>query len=286
MTCVKCGMSKRGAAASFICDDCQEFSQVERAVFDEAHAQIERSRTIDPDTNPLLRLLADTAFITMKNPQTAIYYKVSDYIVERAFAGDGEISEDDLNHHVSTTRGWGDAFKVFEELDLVRVRTEKFRRVLVLTDKTRKFARQYRTGVNISSISIQKRLAQLYATYVLLFILKKVADLKEDSDASASIPYDRIPRTLWVILMFLWLQAYNRKLGFSEEDLRTFVSKRRIPSTTRGKILGALQGMDGRVVQGLIKTVGMKGGERSYAFDDYVVNEMLRLREQVRGRGR
>lgn len=286
MTCLKCGLMKRGEREHFVCPDCKEFSKIVEVVFEEIDSHMNTARTVDPKTKRILQLLADSSFITSKNPQTAIYYKISDYLVSKAFAGEQEVGEEELNRHVSTTRGWGDAFRVFEELGLVRVRTEKFRRVLLLTDKTRKFAQQYRTGESLSDIGLVSRLAHIYAGYVLLYILSKVAALSERNPDTTQLPYLQRPRTLWVTLMFLWSKAYGGSSTFGEEDLRSFVSRRRMPSTTRGKILGALQAMDGRSTQGLIKGVRMADDERRFAFEDYVMVELERIRERVRERER
>ena len=90
------------------------------------------------------------------------------------------------------------------------------------------------------------RLAHIYAGYVLLYILSRVASLSERNPDTAQLPYQQVPRTLWVTLMFLWSTAYNDQSTFGEETLRSFVSRRRMPSTTRGRFSGALQAMDGR----------------------------------------
>jgi hypothetical protein len=255
-------------------------------MFEDIHTHMERAKSIDPDTYPLLGLLADSSFITSRNPQTAIYYKVSEYIVRKAFEGESEISEDDLNRHVMTTRGWSDAFKVFEQLNLVHVKTEKFRRVLVLTDKTRKFAAQYRSGDKVSEIGVIKRLAHIYAGYVLLYLLKKIANLDASSLDTSMLPYSQRPRTLWVTLMFLWGKAFKKNSEFNEEELRVFVSKRRIPSSTRGRLLGALEAMSGQTTQGLIKEVSIDGDNLKFTFEDYAVREMERLRNRARERRR
>ena len=286
MSCLKCGIMKRGEAERYECADCGAFSRIVLAIFEEVDEHMNTSHTVDPKTKRLLQLLADSSFITSKNPQTAIYYKISNFIVSKAFAGEHEIGEEELNRHVSTTRGWGDAFKVFEELGLVRVRTEKFRRVLVITDKTRKQAQQYRTAASLSEIGLVTRLAHIYAGYVLLYILSKVAGLSESNPDWSDLPYHQRPVTLWVTLMFLWSKAYAGKATFDEEELRSYISKRRIASTTRGKIIGALQAMDGTSTQGLIKDVKMAAGERQFAFEDYVLVELERLRPRVRERER
>ena len=286
MICVKCGLMKRGDLDFFECDDCKGFSKLVQTIFEDIHEKMERSGSIDPDTHPILRLLADSSFVTSKNPHTAIFYKISDYIVSKAFAGDTEVTEDELNRYVVTTRGWSDAFKIFEELNLVRIRAEKFRRTLVLTDKTRKFATQYLSAERLSEIGVRTRLAHIYGGYVLLYILHKMSRLSPDKLETSLLPYHQRPRTLWITLMFLWSNAYVNRQTFSDEDLRIFVSKRRIPSTTRGKITNALEAKDGRSTQGLIKDVRIEGGERTFEFEDYVLREMQRIRELIRERER
>jgi hypothetical protein len=286
MICIKCGLMKRGNTDFFECDDCKEFSKLVGAVFEDVHENMERAGSIDPDTHPILRLLADSTFVTSKNPHTAIFYKISDYIVSNAFAGATEITEDELNRNVMTTRGWGDAFKIFEELNLIRIRTGKFRRILILTDKTRKFATQYLTAERLSEIGLRIRFAHIYAGYVLLYILYKMANLSIDNFNKSLLPYHQRPRTLWITLMFLWLNAYMNRRIFSDEDLRVFISKRRIPSTTRGKIINALEAKDGRSTQGLIKGVRIEGDERTFEFEDYILLEMQRIRKLIRERER
>lgn len=270
---------KRGDEDFFECDDCRDFSKLVSTIFEDVHENMERGGSIDPDTHPILRLLADSTFVTSKNPHTAIFYKISDYIVSKAFAGVTEVTEDELNRNVMTTRGWSDAFKIFEELNLVRIRTEKFRRILILTGKTRKFATQYLTAERLSEIGLRIRLAHIYAGYVLLYILYKMSQISIDNFNRSLLPYHQRPRTLWITLMFLWSNAYLNRRAFSDEDLRVFISKRRIPSTTRGKIMNALEAKDGRSTQGLIKDVRIEGDERTFEFEDYVLLEMQRIRE-------
>lgn len=277
---------KRGDKDFFECDDCKGFSKLVRTIFEDVHEKMERAGSIDPDTHPILRLLADSSFVTSKNPHTAIFYKISDYIVSKAFTGVTEVTEDELNRYVVTTRGWSDAFRIFEELNLVRIRTERFRRILVLTDKTRKFATQYLSAERLSEIGVRTRLAHIYGGYVLLYILYKMSNLSTDNFETSWLPYHQKPRTLWITLMFLWSNAYMNTRTFSDEDLRVFVSKRRIPSTTRGKIINALEAKDGRSTQGLIKDVRIEGGERTFEFEDYVLLEMQRIRELIRERER
>jgi hypothetical protein len=113
-----------------------------------------------------------------------------------------------------------------------------------------------------------------------------MADVSVENVSTSMLPYHQRPRTLWIALMFLWSNAYKNTRSFSDEDLRTFVSKRRIPSTTRGKIMHALEAKDGRSTQGLIKGVRLEDGERIFEFEDYVLLEMQRIRELSRERER
>jgi hypothetical protein len=245
---------------------------------------MKEAQSIDPRTDRMFSLLADSSFITSKNPQTAIFYKICEFIVAKSFDGKSEITEEELNREVMTTRGWGDAFEVFEELDLIQIRTEKYQRVIVLKEKTKKIAMQYLSGEPISN-QVTIRLAHMFAGYVLLYILYKIAKTS-DSSSSMDLPYNQKPRTLWVILMFLWSAAFDKQDKFSEEEMRQFISKRRIPSNTRGKIVRALQAMDGRTVQGLIKDILISGSDRIFKFEDYVLIEMDRVREMIRDRRR
>lgn len=145
---------------------------------------------------------------------------------------------------------------------------------------------QYLSADRLSDIGLKTRLAHIYAGYVLLYILKKVADLTENTADKSELPYNQIPRTLWVTLMFLWTSAYKNKETFGEEAFRKFVSRRRVPSAIRGKVIIALQAMDGRSTQGLIKNIAIENGERSFTFEDYVMNEMQRIRKVIRERER
>jgi hypothetical protein len=86
--------------------------------------------------------------------------------------------------------------------------------------------------------------------------------------------------------MFLWATAYNGREKFTEEDLRAFISRRRIPSITRGRIIRSLQTIDGKFVQGLIKDMSIVGGNITFKFEDYVMVEMERVRERIRERER
>ncbi len=284
MMCVKCGLTKSGKEDFFICDDCKDFSKIVDDIYADIDAKMETLENIDPNTSPIFKLLSDSSFVTAQNPQTAIFYKLCEFIVAKALSGASEITEDELNKEIRTTRSWSDAFRIFEELNLIRVKTEKYRRILILTDKTKKFAKQYLGGEPLSD-QMQTRLTHIYSGYVLLYILTKVAELDKDNDITI-LPYKQRPKTLWTILMFLWTTAYNGKEKFTEEDLRSFIAIRRIPSTTRGRIIRSLQTIDGKFVQGLIKDMSFLNGDITFKFEDYVIVEMGRVRERTRERER
>lgn len=286
MFCLKCGMVIKGPNEFFICEDCLNFSRIVQTMFEDLHRQMETTESVDPQTYELFKLLSDTTFITSKNPHTAIFYKLSDYFVSKSFEGILEIPESELNRNVSTTRGWGDAFKIFEELNLIKIQTERYRRVVTLTDKTRKFSDQYLSGESISTIGLTTRLAHIYAGYVLLYIAYKLSRLTIDNFDKSKLPYHQKPRTLWNVLMFLWSTAYDNNAVFSAEEFNKFISKRRIGNTTKGKILNALEAKDGRSTQGLIKDVYLEDGVRKYVFEDYVMREMQRIRVLDRTRTR
>lgn len=280
MICVKCGLSKSGRNGFFVCDDCNEFSPIIQTVYRVIDESISNAEVIDPETNRLLQLIADCTFVTANNPQTAIFYKICEYIIHKAYSQEYEITENELNKSVRTTRAWGEIFRLFQELDLNSVRVEEYQRILVLTDKTRKLAAQFDTDSSRSE-QVIKRLAHIYAGYVLLYILYEMSNITPN-ESEIRLPYGNKLKTLWNVLMFLWVKAYNGTDEFSDEDFVKFVSKRRIPSTTRGEILRALNTMSGRTVQGLIKEVIVNEDQIKFKFEDYVLVEMERIRERVR----
>lgn len=277
MKCIRCGIQKSGKDEHFVCDDCIEFSKIVQEMYTEIDDKMTNSAVIDPDTDKFLQLISDGTFITASNPQTSIFYKICEYIIQRAYKGASEITEEELNKSIKTTRSWGEVFKLFEELGLINVRVEEYQRILQLTDKTKNLARQYDSG-NPLSEQVIKRLAHIYSGYILLYIMYKIS-LLEDLDGEFDLPYNEKPKTLWNVLMFLWGAAYKGEEGFSEDDFIKFVSKRRIPSTTRGEILKALQAMSGRSVQGLIKEIVVNDNKISFKFEDYVLLEMRRIRD-------
>ncbi len=268
----------------YICPDCEKFGPVVRLIFADVDKHLTSKSVIDPETDQILRFLSDTSFITAQNPHSSIYHRLSSVIVEHALKGETEVSETKLNREIRTVRSWVDAFKVFEELGLVHTRVDELERVLEITEKTQKFAQQYLADASLTD-QLKKRLAHVYAGYVLLYLLDRVASVNERKDEGL-LPYDQHPRTLWTILMFLWSSAYEKHETFGEEELRVFISRRGIPSSTRGRLVSALQMTDGRVVQGMVKRVKFVKGQRVFTFDDYVMDEMKRFRDMVRVRSR
>ena len=276
MICLKCGMNRRGKTDFFICDDCLEFSKLVITVYNDIEEKLNTLQTIDPETTPIFRLLADSSFITATNPQTRIFYKMCEFLVDSAAEEKYEITEDELNKAIPTTRAWSDALRTFVELDLIDVKRGKYMRTVVLKDKIKKFANQFFSD-KPKTKQLTDRLAHIYAGYVLFYILSSIAKINKEADIK-KLPYNQRPKTLWVTLMFLWSKVYNDKDKFSEEDMRKFMARRRIPSPTRGQIMRALQNIDGKTVQGLIKEWRYKGDDLVFEFDDYILVEMERIR--------
>jgi NADH:ubiquinone oxidoreductase subunit 3 (subunit A) len=282
--CIRCGITKKGENDFFVCEDCQRFSTIVDLIFNDVEDKINNLETIDLDTQPIFRLLADSSFITAQNPHIAIFYKICELIVEKAVEGSDVISEEELNRQIKTTKSWTDVFKIFEKINLIRVETDRIRRKLILQNKAKKFAKQYRTGSPLSE-QVRKRLAHIYSGYVLLHLIKEVSKINNEEDLN-NLPYKKRPRTLWIILMFLWSTAYKGSENFTEEEMISFISKRRIPSSTLGKIIRSLQTIDGRSVQSLIKDVRINMNQRVFGFDDYVIIELERIRTVERERVR
>jgi hypothetical protein len=276
MICVKCGLIKTGKNGDFECDDCREFSPIIQEVYKIIDSTITNSDVIDPDTERILQLMADCTFVTANNPQTAIFYKICELIIQKAYAQEYEITEQELNKSVRTTRSWGDVFKLFQDLGLITVRIEDFQRIITLTDKTKKLAQQFGTTSSFNE-QVVVRLAHIYAGYILLHIINEMSYLQEDTDVP--LPYGIKPKTLWNVLMFILENAYRGQQTFSEEEFTKFVSKRRIPSTTRGDIIRSLQTMSGRTTQDLIKEVIIADNQISFKLEDYVMVEMKRVRD-------
>ena len=84
LKCIKCGLNKRGNTDFYICNPCNEFSKLVDIIYTNIEENLTTMRTIDPDTTPIFRLLADSSFITAQNPQTRIFYKLCEFFVENA----------------------------------------------------------------------------------------------------------------------------------------------------------------------------------------------------------
>ena len=205
MQCIKCGLNVSGNIEDYICNDCIEFSELVTYIYQDVEERVGETENIDPDTSDTLKLIADSGFIAHTNPHTVLYYKVCSLIVHKALRGQYSILEEELNREIKTTKGWTDVLKVFEELNLIEIEYEKYQRKLILTEKTKNFARQYFSEEPLSD-QVVARLAHLYSGYVLLHLLQIVAQL-DRREGLSSLPYSQRPRTLWVILMFLWNTA-------------------------------------------------------------------------------
>jgi len=284
--CVRCGLQRSGDEQFFVCDDCSEFGPLVKTIYSQAHQIFDKEKNLDPtdEDKAILRLLADTSFLNVNNPQTAIYYNLSMFFLQRASARKTDITESELNRAVSTTRSWTDALEIYERLGLVKVTTSRFERNIKLTSKMIKLADQFEVNAT-RSVENEARRAHTYAGYALMYVLNELAkvDSVEDRD---SLPYGKSPRTLWTALMFLWGAANSGSKSFSEEDFARFLAARRIPSRARGNIVSRLQAFDGRSTQTLIKDVEVSGRDRVFKFEDYVLREMVRIRERARSRER
>jgi|GEM_PF-1779602 len=282
VVCLRCGLKKSGTKVdSYICDDCTKFAKFVDSLWNEIDMIFEHGEP-DPDIHEELYLLADAGFLTHQNPQTAIFYGLSALIVESALLQKTEITETELNRKVSTTRGWGDTFKLFGELEIIRIRTEQYQRILEIQEKARKIASYLSLGAPMDE-QVKKRVSHIFTGYILLRILKKMGELRSSEDLLA-MPYDQRPRTLWVALMFLWQRAYDGYDEFSEEDMRMFLSRRGVPSRTLVRIIQALEHVYGRTTTGLTKNIRFEHGERKFVFSDYVARVMERLRTRERKR--
>lgn len=286
MMCVRCGLQKSGGEQFFVCDDCREFGPLIKNIYTQAQEIIDREKNLNPTDKEMgiLRMLADTSFLNINNPQTAIYYNLSMFFLHRASARKTDITESELNRAVSTIRSWTDALQVFEKLGLVKVTTSKFERNIKLTSKMVKLADQIEvTGAR--SEENEARRAHTYAGYALMYVLNELAKVTS-IEGRDSLPYGKSPRTLWTALMFLWGRANSGSKSFSEGDFIKFLAARRIPSRALGNIVARLQAFDGRSTQTLIKDVEVSGSERVFQLEDYVLREMVRIRERARSRER
>jgi len=279
MRCILCDRSKKGNSQFFVCEDCKRFSKIIDIIWKEVNEKFEKIDTIDPDIDPIFRLLSDSVFITSHNPQVAIFYKMSTVFVECAFKSIPSITEEELNRKLRTIRSLTDALKVFEALGLIRVELDKHQRVIILNYKTKKVALSIQGGDRLDDQLI-KRISQSFAGYVLLYLLYRMSKIRE-IDEIYGLPYKQKFRTPWVVLMFLWAKAFEGNESFRENELSRFLSQRRIPTAS---ILPTLLNVDARRLTGILRDVRMQGSDRIYYLSEYILREMERLREVERER--
>ncbi len=286
MMCLRCGYQKSGPEHFFICDDCQKFGPLVLDILEVANQIFDRGVVLDPSSAEMktLQLLADTSFLNVNNPQTAIYYNLSSFFLKKASDGEYSINETDLNRAISTTRSWTDVLDVFVDIGLIRVRMERYSRVIDLTDKMRKMVNQYLPG-SPRNEEVILRHAHFYAGYAMLNVLGKMAEV-ETIEQREKLPYSKGLRTLWTVLMFMWGNANSNVTTFSEREFDKFLAARRINSRARGNIITRLLQFDGRTSQTLISDVDLSGTERTFRLHDYVPREMERVRDVVRERER
>lgn len=285
MRCIRCGWIQKSGNVPFVCKDCEKFSKIIKEIWDDVDDKFENLETIDPHTDPILKLLADVSFVTSHNPHTTLFYDLCSLMVNKCWQGALEITETELNRRVRTTKSFSDALKTLEELNLITVKTKKYERILEIQEKVRKLSSSFE--LKTPNKQIEDRLIHIFTGYVLLWILQKIANIHDEKDLHI-LPYSQKPRTLWVTLMFLWSKPYEKKNTFSDEELRIFLGRRGIPSTTRGKIQNALHNMTGRnTPTGLFKDIKFVNGNKKYYYDDYVIREMERIRmDRERERGK
>jgi len=276
--CIRCGRTKRGVPDDWVCDPCEEFADVVEDVWVQIESEFESNDAIDPNAQREFQLLADSGFLNTQNPQTALFYKFSDLIVERALDNVTQITEEELNKEIRTTRTWSDTFDLFSELGLITVELDEssLQRIITIEEKVRKAARSI--NIDERNEQLQERIAGILANYVMLHILRKVAHMKT-RDEVHDLPYDFRPRTMWVTLMFLWRKAYEQEESFTDEELEDFLSSRRIDSGSRSTIMRELANASSREQQGLIREVSLNGNNREFTFSRYVIREMDRLRD-------
>lgn len=284
MRCFKCGLLKSGPYdPNFECEDCKTFTPILMDIWSDVNSKFDTLEVYDPEAHEALRLLADTTFVTATNPQIRIFYRVCETLVAEALNGSTEITDSQLAKRVRTTRGFSDVFRIFSDLDLISVRNRMYHRVLVFREKLLRMASQYLAESRVSN-QISKRLAHIYASYVLLYILYQVAKMKDDGGV-ANLPYGKRPQSLWVVLMFLWSTAYNQEKSFKYEDMRKFLAKRGLTSSAANVIAGRLQTVDGKTTQGMIRNFAIEDDDGLvFTFEDYVIREFVRIRSLERER--
>ncbi len=280
MKCIKCGKIQSGKEKFFICGDCRRFSEIILHIAEGTESEILSAESLDIETHDTFRLLTDIGFTTTLNPHTAIFHNLSSFLLHKALRDQNEISEEDLNKLVRTTKSWTDVLELFEDAGLIKVKTQGYERTLIPTDKINKIARQFYTDGSLSD-QLTERSAHFCSGYVMLQLMKKVAKMNEVSDIG-SLPYHQRPRTLWTVAMYLWSNAFDKNDRFDEEQFRKFVGKRGIPSSTWSRIIRGLEAVDGRTTQGMIRQIGFESGTRTFEYEDYVMRVMERLRERGR----
>lgn len=276
--CIRCGRTKRNVPDDWVCDPCEDFADVVEDVWVQIESEFEEKDAIDPDAQREFQLLADSGFLNTQNPQTALFYKFSDFLVSKALDNEAQFTEEELNKEIRTTRIWADTFDLFNELGLISVELDEssLQRVITIEEKVRKAARSI--NVDERNQQVQDRIAGILANYIMLNILHRVANM-DSRDEVHGLPYDFRPRTMWVTLMFLWQKAYDQEESFTDEELEEFLSSRRIGSGSRSTITRELANASSREQQGLIRDVSISGTNREFTFSRYVVREMDRLRD-------
>lgn len=278
MRCILCGWVKKGKLQFFICDDCQKFSQIINKVWDDVNKKFENISTIDPTADPVFRLLSDSVFITSHNPQVTIFYNTSKILVDGAFNSKNEITEEELNKKLRTTRPITYTLKLFEDLGLIKVELGRYQRKIILQDKIKKVVDSIKADKLDKQVT--RRISQILGGYIMLYILYKTAGIKE-IDEIYELPYKQRYRTLWVVLMFLWTNAHDNNKKFSEKELTKFIGRRGVSSAS---IIPALTSIDPRKSTGILKDVRIDGETRNFYFADYILREMERIREIERER--
>jgi len=283
--CIRCGRTKRGVPDNWVCDPCREFADVIEDVWVQIEEDFETNDAIDPNAQREFQLLADSGFLNTQNPQTALFYKFSDLLIERALDNATQITEEELNKEIRTTRTWSDTFDLFSELELISVELDEasLQRIITIEEKVRKAARSI--NIDERNEQLQERIAGILANYVMMNILYKVANM-DTRDEVHDLPYDFRPRTMWVTLMFLWRKAYKQEESFTDEELEDFLSSRRVDSGSRSTIMRELANASSREQQGLIRDVTLDGNNREFTFSRYVIREMDRLRDARKRDGR
>jgi len=284
MKCVRCGYTKRGNEEDFICDDCNGFYQILDDVWFKINSIFNQPETtINPEIDQVLKLLADTAFVTEDNPQSRIFYKLTSMIIDRALKSKMEITETELNREIRTVRNWKDTLKIFEELELIRVKTEKYERIIIIEEKPRWIAMAWMSGEPLEN-ELLKRTILIFTGYILLYVMYKTNRMVSHDDI-LMLPYKQRPRTLWNTIMILWTMIDKGDENITEYDIDRFLGRRGVPLSTTIKIKAAL-GNYYKDQTGLIKDVEIVNGERIYKFADYALIEMERLRkDRMRERG-